>query len=214
MALEHFKKQVLLLHNKQATLDDLSRSRSDRYTVHCAASGSEALNYLGETEIGSGQDEFGRQAGVKAAGADQDDVRTISEARNGGPQRGNADRLLSRSGRIAERQNVKIGYAIVHQGCDVFASQKLAPARPTLEAEALGEFTPGLASIDDECRQPCPGKALGKALGHLGGVAVIEPHEANDPRPTNQMRRTELEELQRVPEPVSVGRLEAFAAHG
>jgi protein TonB len=51
VALEHFKKQVLLLHNEQATLDDLSKSRSDRYTVHCAASGSEALNYLGETEI-------------------------------------------------------------------------------------------------------------------------------------------------------------------
>ena len=51
MSLEHFKKQVLLLHSEQSTLDSLSTGFNDRYTVHCATSGSEALNTLGETEI-------------------------------------------------------------------------------------------------------------------------------------------------------------------
>ncbi len=51
MSLEHFKKQVLLLHSEQSTLDTLSSGFNDRYTVHCATSGSEALNTLGETQI-------------------------------------------------------------------------------------------------------------------------------------------------------------------
>ena len=51
MSLEHFKKQVLLLHSEQSTLDSLSSGFNDRYTVHCATSGTEALNTLGETEI-------------------------------------------------------------------------------------------------------------------------------------------------------------------
>jgi len=51
VSLEHFKKQVLLLHSEQSTLDALSSGFNDRYTVHCATSGSEALNTLGETQI-------------------------------------------------------------------------------------------------------------------------------------------------------------------
>jgi TonB family protein len=51
VSLEHFKKQVLLLHSEQSTLDTLSSGFNDRYTVHCATSGSEALNTLGETQI-------------------------------------------------------------------------------------------------------------------------------------------------------------------
>ncbi|MDH3273903.1 MAG: TonB family protein [Gammaproteobacteria bacterium] len=51
MSLEQFKKQVLLLHSEQSTLDNLSTGFNDRYTVHCATSGSEALNTLGQTEI-------------------------------------------------------------------------------------------------------------------------------------------------------------------
>ncbi len=51
MSLEHFKTQVLLLHSEQSTLDRLSTGFNDRYTVHCATSGSEALNTLGETQI-------------------------------------------------------------------------------------------------------------------------------------------------------------------
>ena len=51
MSLEQFKKQVLLLHSEQSTLDTLSSGFNDRYTVHCATSGSEALNTLGEIQI-------------------------------------------------------------------------------------------------------------------------------------------------------------------
>ena len=51
MAFEQFKTQVLLLHSEQSTLDSLSSGFNDRYTVHCATSGSEALNTLGETQI-------------------------------------------------------------------------------------------------------------------------------------------------------------------
>jgi TonB family protein len=51
VSLEHFKKQVLLLHSEQNTLDTLSSGFNDRYTVHFATSGSEALNTLGETQI-------------------------------------------------------------------------------------------------------------------------------------------------------------------
>ena len=51
MALDRFKTQVLLLHSEQSTLDSLSSGFSDRYTVHCATSGSEALNTLVETPI-------------------------------------------------------------------------------------------------------------------------------------------------------------------
>jgi DNA-binding NarL/FixJ family response regulator len=49
--LDQFKTQVLLLHSEQSTLDKFSAGFSDRYTVHCATSGSEALNYLGDTPI-------------------------------------------------------------------------------------------------------------------------------------------------------------------
>jgi DNA-binding NtrC family response regulator len=49
--LDEFKTQVLLLHSEQSTLDNLSSGFSDRYTVHCATSGSEALNTLVATPI-------------------------------------------------------------------------------------------------------------------------------------------------------------------
>ena len=51
MPLDQFKTQVLLLHSEQSTLDKFSAGFSDRYTVHCATSGTEALNYLGDTPI-------------------------------------------------------------------------------------------------------------------------------------------------------------------
>lgn len=51
MSLEHYKTQVLLLHSQQSTLDSLSTGFNDRYTVHCATSGTEALNTLVETPI-------------------------------------------------------------------------------------------------------------------------------------------------------------------
>ena len=51
MPLDQFKTQVLLLHSEQSTLDSLSSGFSDRFTVHCATSGSEALNFLGDTPI-------------------------------------------------------------------------------------------------------------------------------------------------------------------
>ena len=51
MPLDEFRTQVLLLHSEQGTLDKLSSGFGDSYTVHCATSGSEALNTLGETQI-------------------------------------------------------------------------------------------------------------------------------------------------------------------
>ena len=51
MSLEQFKTQILLLHSDQSTLDNLSSGFNDRYTVHCATSGSEALSTLGQTDI-------------------------------------------------------------------------------------------------------------------------------------------------------------------
>ncbi len=51
MALEHYKTQVLLLHSQQSTLDVLSSGFNDRYSVHCATSGTEALNTLHDTPI-------------------------------------------------------------------------------------------------------------------------------------------------------------------
>ncbi|MDH5344764.1 MAG: hypothetical protein OEW59_03300, partial [Gammaproteobacteria bacterium] len=51
MSLERFKTQVLLLHSQQSTLDRLSTGFGDKYSVHCATSGSEALNTLVETPI-------------------------------------------------------------------------------------------------------------------------------------------------------------------
>ncbi|MDH4124960.1 MAG: TonB family protein [Gammaproteobacteria bacterium] len=51
MSLERFKTQILLLHSEQSTLDKLSTGFGDRYTVHCATSGSEALSTLGQTSI-------------------------------------------------------------------------------------------------------------------------------------------------------------------
>jgi len=49
--LDQFKTQVLLLHSEQTTLDSLSAGFTERYTVHCATSGSEALNTLVDTPI-------------------------------------------------------------------------------------------------------------------------------------------------------------------
>jgi CheY-like chemotaxis protein len=51
VSLEQFKTQILLLHSQQRTLDTLSAGFSDRYSVHCATSGSEALLTLGDTPI-------------------------------------------------------------------------------------------------------------------------------------------------------------------
>jgi CheY-like chemotaxis protein len=41
----------VLLHSEQATLDKFSSGFDDRYTVHCARTGTEALTTLGETPI-------------------------------------------------------------------------------------------------------------------------------------------------------------------
>ncbi|MDJ0700706.1 MAG: hypothetical protein QNJ07_12690, partial [Woeseiaceae bacterium] len=49
--MDQFKTQVLLLHSEQSALDNLSSGFNDRYTVHCATSGTEALNFLGDTPI-------------------------------------------------------------------------------------------------------------------------------------------------------------------
>lgn len=51
MPLHEFKTQVLLLHSEQSTLDSLRSGFTESYTVHCATSGSEALNTLGDTPI-------------------------------------------------------------------------------------------------------------------------------------------------------------------
>ncbi|MEM6512018.1 MAG: TonB family protein [Pseudomonadota bacterium] len=51
MPAEHFKTQVLLLHSDQSALDKMSAGFDDQYTVHCATSGFDALNTLGETPI-------------------------------------------------------------------------------------------------------------------------------------------------------------------
>ncbi|MGI9247889.1 MAG: TonB family protein [Woeseiaceae bacterium] len=51
MPRDEFKTQVLLLHSEQNTLDNLCSGFSENYTVHCATSGSEALNTLVETPI-------------------------------------------------------------------------------------------------------------------------------------------------------------------
>jgi len=51
VSLEQYKTQVLLLHSQQSTLDTLSAGFGDRYSVHCATSGTEALNTLGDTPI-------------------------------------------------------------------------------------------------------------------------------------------------------------------
>jgi TonB family protein len=51
VALDQYKTQILLLHSEQSTLDSLSSGFNDRYTVHCATSGSEALNTLVDTPI-------------------------------------------------------------------------------------------------------------------------------------------------------------------
>jgi len=51
VALEQFKTQVLLLHSEQSTLDALGAGFGDRYSVHYATTGTEALNTLGEVPI-------------------------------------------------------------------------------------------------------------------------------------------------------------------
>jgi len=48
---DQYKTQVLLLHSEQSTLDKFSTGFDDRYTVHCATTGTEALVTLGETPI-------------------------------------------------------------------------------------------------------------------------------------------------------------------
>ncbi len=51
MPIDQFKTQILLLHGDRIALDRLSAGFGDRYTVHCATSGTEALNTLVETPI-------------------------------------------------------------------------------------------------------------------------------------------------------------------
>ena len=51
MPIDEFKTQVLLLHAEQTALDTLSAGFGERYTVHCATSGSEALNTMIDTPI-------------------------------------------------------------------------------------------------------------------------------------------------------------------
>ena len=51
MAFDQFKTQVLLLHSEQSTLDALSVGFSDRFELHCATSGTEALNTLGSAPV-------------------------------------------------------------------------------------------------------------------------------------------------------------------
>ena len=51
MPFDQFNTQVLLLHSDQTTLDKFSAGFGDRYTVHCATSGSEALSTLSDTPI-------------------------------------------------------------------------------------------------------------------------------------------------------------------
>lgn len=51
MSFEQIKTQVLLLHSQQSALDTLSTGFNDSYAVHCATSGTEALNTLTETPI-------------------------------------------------------------------------------------------------------------------------------------------------------------------
>ena len=51
MALEQYKTQVLLLHSEQSTLDTLSTGFNERYSVHKATSGIEALNIFTETPV-------------------------------------------------------------------------------------------------------------------------------------------------------------------
>ena len=51
MPQDEFKTQVLLLHSEQSALDNLSSGFNDSYTVHCATTGSEALNTLVDTPI-------------------------------------------------------------------------------------------------------------------------------------------------------------------
>ncbi len=51
MPLDRFNTQVLLLHSERGTLDNLGAGFNDRYTVHYATSGTEALNTLGDTPI-------------------------------------------------------------------------------------------------------------------------------------------------------------------
>lgn len=51
MPQDGFRTQVLLLHSEQSTLDHLSAGFNDSFTVHCATSGSEALNTLVDTPI-------------------------------------------------------------------------------------------------------------------------------------------------------------------
>ena len=51
MSFEQYKTQVLLLHSQQSTLDVLSAGFTDRFSVHCATSGTEALNTFHDTPI-------------------------------------------------------------------------------------------------------------------------------------------------------------------
>ncbi len=96
MPLDQVRTQVLLLHSEQSTLDSLSAGfNDDRYTIHCATSGTEALNTLGETPIhvivsakdlpGMSGVEALREAkkrspetiGILLAGNDDDDVEAL-----------------------------------------------------------------------------------------------------------------------------------------
>ena len=91
MALDQYKTQVLLLHSQQSTLDSLSTGFGDKFSVHVATSGTEALNIFNDTPVHiivsaqelpgmSGLDAL-REArkrspdtiGILLAGSDQDD---------------------------------------------------------------------------------------------------------------------------------------------
>jgi len=51
VSLEQFKTQILLLHPQQSTLDVFSTGFNDKYAIHVATSGTEALNTLVGTPI-------------------------------------------------------------------------------------------------------------------------------------------------------------------
>ena len=51
MALDQYKTQILLLHSQQSTLDTLCTGFSEKYSVHVATSGTEALNIFNDTPV-------------------------------------------------------------------------------------------------------------------------------------------------------------------
>jgi len=51
VALDQYKTQVLLLHSQQSALDTLSAGWNDKYSIHVATSGTEALHIFNETPV-------------------------------------------------------------------------------------------------------------------------------------------------------------------